>query len=827
MILDSLRMTNIRSHKETHVTFPTGGITLFHGNIGSGKSTILMGIEFALFGLGSAKGDSLLAKNADTGEVVLEFSVGDTKYEVGRTLKRARANVTQNSKDSYLRVDGVKEPLTVSQLRVRILDILGLNEPTSSHSKSRIYRYAVFTPQDEMKNILSDPEKRFETIRKIFRMEDYQTAIKNTDALKSEIRLRMGRYAARSENLDQKRADLKEATKYVSDVQGDIKRHADDEYNLVAKEKKAKSDMSIYEKRMQEKNTLEVRLARITSDINSNRLLCGKHQKTITDNKEQLDKLQGEYGTLAQKKRPTSRQLADIESDIARFASIHEDVITTRTKIASAQKQLGAIMERLARKSYSGGNEESLQKEIDSNRTAMESLAGDIQNMRMEYEKANDSQIRASQEEQGLKKRAEDLQGLGAKCSVCGHILTKEHLDKQRDELQGMLQNVQSELARLVATRAEKSDAIRGMEERQSLLHDEEGRLDALMSDVAERKQIAHVMQQDQTRLKSLDSENAIPKDPDFENDTDTTNLHTPAEYLATLRDALVQYEHLLERTDNIKSDIARLEKSNQDAERELEKTIQHTRNLESEHRNISAEIKTYDQDSSAKKDIQDTLDNISDSLRDTRDRLSTCRANFEAKSAAITTLESEIKFAEKWQKKHNVCETHLDWLGDFFVPSVSQIEKSVMLSLQSTFNESYHKWYSQLIDDPTKDSRIDEEFAPIVEQDGFSQSIEYMSGGEKTSIALSYRLALNHTMRRQTKSLESNLLILDEPTDGLSNEQLAHVRELLHGLESKQIILVSHNDEMISHMDYVFEVTKTSGVTTVTQAESTVTVGS
>ena len=827
MILDSLKMTNIRSHKETHVTFPTGGITLFCGNIGSGKSTILMGIEFALFGLGSAKGDSLLAKNADSGEVVLEFSVGDAKYEVGRTLKRVRSNVTQNSKDSYLRVDGVKEPLTASQLRVRILDILGLNEPTSANSKSRIYRYAVFTPQDEMKSILSDSARRFETIRKIFRMEDYQTAIKNTDALKSAIRNLMGTYAARSENIDQKRSQLKEATQYISDVQDAIKRHADDEYNLVAKEKKAKSDISIYDARMQEKNDLEVRLARITSDINSDRLFCGKHQKTITDNQEQLAKLQGEYDSLAEKKRPTSKTLAGIESDIARFASIHEDVITTRTKIASAQKQLDGITERLTRKSYLGGNEESLQKEIDSNQTMMESLAKDLEDMRKEHKKANDDQIRASQEEKRLKKSVTDLQGLGAKCSVCGHILTKEHMDRQRKELQDMLQNVQSELDLLAAACSEKSDEIRGMEERESFLHDEKVRLDALMSDVKEHRQISHAMQQDKTKLKSLDSENIIPKDSDFENSTDTTGLRTPAEYLAALKDALVKYEHFLERADDIKSDIARLCKSNQDAEHDLEKTTQRICSLESEHKDVSQKIQAYEQDSSAKKEIQDTLDDISDSLRDTRDQLSTCRANFEAKSAAITTLESEIKSAEKWQKKYRVCDAHFNWLGDFFVPSVSQIERSVMLSLQSTFNESYHKWYSQLIDDPTKDSRIDEEFAPIVEQDGFSQSVEHMSGGEKTSIALSYRLALNYTMRRQTKSLESNLLILDEPTDGLSSDQLAHVRELLHGLESKQIILVSHDREMISHMDYAFEVTKTSGVTTVTQAESTAAVGS
>jgi exonuclease SbcC len=63
MILKSLRLENIRSYTEQTVDFPMG-ITLFEGDIGSGKSTILMAIEFALFGLGSEKGGALLKAGA-------------------------------------------------------------------------------------------------------------------------------------------------------------------------------------------------------------------------------------------------------------------------------------------------------------------------------------------------------------------------------------------------------------------------------------------------------------------------------------------------------------------------------------------------------------------------------------------------------------------------------------------------------------------------------------------------------------------------------------------------------------------------------------------
>jgi exonuclease SbcC len=87
VILKSLRMENIRSYDEQTVTFPMG-TTLFEGDIGSGKSTILMAIEFALFGLGSEKGGALLKAGAKKGLVKLGFEVDGKEYEACRSLER-------------------------------------------------------------------------------------------------------------------------------------------------------------------------------------------------------------------------------------------------------------------------------------------------------------------------------------------------------------------------------------------------------------------------------------------------------------------------------------------------------------------------------------------------------------------------------------------------------------------------------------------------------------------------------------------------------------------------------------------------------------------
>jgi len=50
MILKKITLNNIRSYEHQEVEF-TEGSTLLSGDIGSGKTSILLGIEFALFGL--------------------------------------------------------------------------------------------------------------------------------------------------------------------------------------------------------------------------------------------------------------------------------------------------------------------------------------------------------------------------------------------------------------------------------------------------------------------------------------------------------------------------------------------------------------------------------------------------------------------------------------------------------------------------------------------------------------------------------------------------------------------------------------------------------
>ena len=85
-----------------------------------------------------------------------------------------------------------------------------------------------------------------------------------------------------------------------------------------------------------------------------------------------------------------------------------------------------------------------------------------------------------------------------------------------------------------------------------------------------------------------------------------------------------------------------------------------------------------------------------------------------------------------------------------------------------------------------------------------------FLSGGERTAIALSYRLALNQTINSLLSKIKtSDIVILDEPTDGFSDHQLDKMRDVLDDLSVKQLIIVSHEQKIEGFVDKILRIKK------------------
>ena len=108
MIIKKIKLNNIRSYTNEELSFDKG-ITLLSGNIGSGKSTILLAIDFALFGLrkGYLSGSALLRNGEQTGSVELTFEIDSKEITITRNLKRTQNSIAQDY--GFLKINNENE----------------------------------------------------------------------------------------------------------------------------------------------------------------------------------------------------------------------------------------------------------------------------------------------------------------------------------------------------------------------------------------------------------------------------------------------------------------------------------------------------------------------------------------------------------------------------------------------------------------------------------------------------------------------------------------------------------------------------------------------
>ena len=123
MIIKSIKLNNIRSYTSKEINFELGS-TLLSGDIGSGKSTILLSIDFALFGLskGIITGEALLRHGEKQGSVELTFLIDDKNIRIKRTLKKTGDSISQDS--GYLMINDELSNLSPVELKQRILQLL-------------------------------------------------------------------------------------------------------------------------------------------------------------------------------------------------------------------------------------------------------------------------------------------------------------------------------------------------------------------------------------------------------------------------------------------------------------------------------------------------------------------------------------------------------------------------------------------------------------------------------------------------------------------------------------------------------------------------------
>ena len=848
MIIKKIEITNIRSYKEkTTIELPVGRI-LFQGDIGSGKSTILSAIEFALFGLGDIDANHLLRIGESKGSVLLEFESCGKTYDVFRSLLRRGNKIFQE--EGFLYESGVKNSYSVGELKSKILDIIGINERTQTKTTSTIYRFAIYTPQEMMKTVLtSNNEKRVEILRRAFGIEEYSTAKKNAEKFSSWIRTvtrikksminDLSIYRADIQKIEDTEESLKEEIDYLKD--NIVTLH--DHIQLILKELletrnrkerilQAESSIlhlqSTIDKNMKLKKEANLELVRIDHELTD----ISQSEKIVAD-------LTPKYQEYIQKKE----DLVDVTEKALQYDILFLDKIKLESNINSDREMLNSNIKRLD----SELAELSLEREIcnkeiknlihlKEEEMLLSNNITDSGNFEMELEDVSDSLSNIKSEmisvNKEISKQQSELDTVlqlrqDAVCPYCKQKLDQQHILElenkflqRKDLLEKNLGKMEKELQENQEKKNEFLNRIKQVESKKS-------ELQKIQIQIAKLNVV-----QNSIKLLDLKIDEKTSGKRSMQTKLQDNYLLEKVKKLDEIADKLNKLYSYKMSYDSLTKIVSDYQKT------DLESTyIEHSNLMKSKQRNIEekrvkekslGELNNEIFALSKKLDEMKTIYKDSQEVEIKLKKLESEKLSFENELVSKkenlamrrTDHDNNLKNIESINKKINDLEERVDkivftdqigiWLNQHFIPSLEQIESQVLISIREEFNKLFQKWFYLLIEVGDIDVEIDEYFTPIVNQSGYHLEVDSLSGGEKTSIALAYRLALNEIIRRMIM-LDDNLLILDEPTDGFSKEQLIQIKLVLEELSAAQVIVVSHEKELEGFVETIFRVVKES----------------
>jgi len=686
MQLKSLKLRNIRSYENQEIQFPLGH-TLLAGDIGSGKSSILLAVEFALFGTRRKhlSASSLLRHGKKEGEVELKFEINQKEHIIKRKLKRGKEDIKQEA--GYIITNGIKKEGTHVELKTEILNLLGYPQDLITKSRDLVYRYTVYTPQEQMKQIvLEDKDIRLDTLRKVFNIDKYKKIRENSQIFIKELKEKRKLYEGQI-------IDLEEKNKAKAEKQEEIKK---------------------YQQQLKE---LQPSLEKVKAELKESKQLIQNTEKSIKELNELKKELQFNDLTLTNKMEKRKNNNNEIET---------------------IEKEITIINKELEKKEIK--DTEQLLKEIEEKEKQLMLMSNTILEINKKLSEFETKKQHSTKTKEKISKIDQ--------CPTCLQNVTEEHKKQIHEKEDALIKELEESIRLHKVQEKDAKKKIEELNKHQELLRKEQAEIKVLLvkkDSINEKENKKQALQLQQERIKQ-----EIGK-------INTKKIELNKD-IHKLKDMEEIYKRVKENFEKIQAN-----------ERKL--AIQ-TRELE---------VKT--------EEINKTIKN----------------------------LEEEINKKLKLKESLNKISQYQNWLEENFINLMNTIEKHVMLQVYREFNDLFQQWFNILMEDETLNVRLDDEFTPIIEQNGYETAIENLSGGERTAVALAYRLALNKVINDIIGNIKTkDILMLDEPTDGFSTEQLDKIRIVLEQLNIKQIIIVSHESKIESFVDNVIRINKAEHVSNV-----------
>lgn len=756
----SISLENWRSHENTYLEF-RNGTNLLVGMMGSGKSSVLDGISFALFGTFPALEhrrlsiDELIKHEKVCAKIKLGFEWKKEKYEI---IREIALNKNQKvSTDAQIRKLMVSdEPLTSKLIEKGQSAVTKYIEQLIQINYD-LFSRAIYSAQNSIDYFLTmDPAKRKQELDRLLGLNKFEDARTNTIMLinrtKDERKTREAKFS---------RSRLEELIKKVADAKQECINLEKAEQETSIQSKAIKSIYAASESRFAVLNEKKERV-HLLKEQNA-KLSGGIEQLT-----EQLKQIQAKL--IAQNigvEQSTSAELhakkQEIEKSFENAKKVFEQMQLKQKEIT---RQTGAEESKLENAKKARIMLDELKKEL------MHLLQGKkIEELREENEILKQESIKfasacesLASEIKQLNEKKERLSPELSECPLCKSQLTKQNISHVLSEYHAQISEKKLELKNFLIQKEQTSkhyseaevivQKINMLAEKQKLLAEYAVKEDEYARKLVEmRSELANVLAQIKTKNEELEK---------FREASQQLILKCRAlEDLHAMKNKLEQTEILLKKNEESLKTLGFSESEFEDARKDLEEKKLKMEKIQIELNSIIIQFKY-------------------------------CKEFFAFASEekkALEEIENEIMHLLKLEEELVIYKNAL-------LETQTALRQEVIEAMNNIMGAVWQAIY------PYKDYKnlrmcINERGYDFEIYDEVWRGIGLISGGERATVALTFRIALASVL---TPNI--SLLVLDEPTHNLDREA---VDMLVHTLQYnlpeivKQSFIITHDERLMS----------------------------
>jgi exonuclease SbcC len=778
----------------------------------------------------------LVRHGATHAEVLVGFEGPGHRYEIFLRFRRLRRKGQETFEAERIRFteNGAGTAYSATELRQRVIDLLGFPDNPSPQAHSDLWRWAVYVPQERMRDILgARPQERLETVRKALGVEQYRTAAENAQGLSADLRRSAVSRRAEADRLHHYEEQFAEGSARAAQLREERD----------ATERSLRVHETELAARERARAELESSRRHAEADV---RELAGLEREQETDARSLEELLRVMAEQTAQAERLRSDALASgIEADALEarrtaLSAAREEVARLRKEIERRADHLRSLAEARALVASAEHAEVEAKARLDPLRSEAD-----------DAKRAHEAALAEGPAKEPPAPTPRTLAALDARLVAAREA--EAHALQATTQAESSLGEIEELLRAGVCPRCQQP--VRPTEyephraEALALAKDARAHLEATEQD---RKRIEEERRARERYERSLDRWNEVEKRRAMTREAHDRAMHALEEAeraaesakrsVAASRKRLDDLLPEEERASVLRAELARAEQAEADRSRDLEKSVvareqrrgtdRILEGLETQRSRSQREAATLRGRIEARVERRKALRGATEgmeALRLSADRaereLVTLQEQLNADRKAAGSLESQLESAlervrEAETRRRERAELLAEasdleekavWVGDAFRTTVLEMEKKLLTHAQAIFEREFARYFASLVDDPALVARTDPAFTPLVMIEGEWTPAEALSGGERTSLALAFRLALAHVVRSMG-SLHLDTILLDEPTDGFSPEQVIRMGELLEELALPQVIIVSHESQLAAIADRVVRVRKVDG---------------